>query len=71
MIVREILDDPAILDCFDYFNDAIDTLSWLRMIAISNRTTLARAERARTLAQELEQRSKAYFTELAMERNRV
>lgn len=32
MIVREILSDPNIIDNFDFFNDASDTLSFLRHV---------------------------------------
>lgn len=29
MIVRAVLTDPSLLDRFDYFNDAKDTIVWL------------------------------------------
>jgi len=32
MIVREVLKDPALLAEFDYFNDAKDTIQWLREV---------------------------------------
>jgi hypothetical protein len=32
MIVREILQDPSLIERFDFFNDAENTLGWLRRI---------------------------------------
>lgn len=33
MIVRQILNDPdAVMACFDFFNDATDTLLWLKSL---------------------------------------
>lgn len=32
MIVREILNDPSLIERFDFANDTKDTLHWLRML---------------------------------------
>ena len=29
MIVREIVDNPKLIETFDFFNDAKDTIKWL------------------------------------------
>lgn len=39
MIVREILKDPTIP--FDFYNDASDTISWLRRQVTSEATAIA------------------------------
>lgn len=55
MIVREILTDPDLLDCFDLFNDAKDTINWLRWMATKHNN-----ETATDLANKLEQKYKDF-----------
>jgi hypothetical protein len=41
MIVREVLANPALLNNFDYFNDAKDTVAWLLAIGTDEAIKLA------------------------------
>lgn len=60
MIVREVLDSDSVLDRFDLFNDAKDTLAWLSRID---------TERARQvymrLSRDLELFTRAFNRDLA------
>ena len=52
MIVREVLKNPSIIDRFDIFNDAGDTIRWLK--------SLKRSE-ADEVANKLKDAEKAYW----------
>jgi hypothetical protein len=59
MIVREVLGTPSLIDTLDLFNDAVDTLCWLRALEpetelakpladrLEGRLTIARSREAR------------------------
>lgn len=55
MIVREVLRDRTLLDRFDFFNDAADTIRFLRSI---------RDEGASELADELQRRHTQWLRDL-------
>ena len=52
MIVREVLKRPELLDCFDWFNDAGDTIRFLKSVG---------TEESLALAEKMEQKSAEYF----------
>ena len=61
MIVREILKDESILDTFDYFNDAKDTLVFLRMIYEDEQKPQQTRDKAKRIYKELDKRNKEYL----------
>jgi hypothetical protein len=55
MIVREVLKQPELLDCFDWFNDSGDTIRFLK--GVGTKESLA-------LAEKMEQKAAEYFAGL-------
>lgn len=62
MIVRDLMSHPdhedQLIESFDYFNDATDTMAWLRAYQVDYPE---KAERCKKLLQRLEQGNEEYM----------
>jgi len=52
MIVRAVLDNPSLIERFDWFNDGKDTIGWLRWIM--------KSDEAKALADQMEVKLQLY-----------
>jgi len=55
MIVRAVLQNPSLIESFDWFNDGKDTIGWLRWIM--------KSDEAVALADKMEARLQLYLKE--------
>jgi phage regulator Rha-like protein len=54
MIVKEILERPELINRFDFFNDATDTIAWLRDL---------NTPKAKEIARQLKAKAEKYFAQ--------